>query len=301
MKDGISPNEYVCAEHSKGQKVNITKEAVADRRKQFPEARLLSDYQVESAHVTALAISSVADGSQTGPVYVSMPTGSGKTTGAIWGTVDVYNKNPDQKICILTPYVESVSRVHNAIATILGEENVGYYHSKAHVKKDVELSKPVVVLTHEFVRHNKDLLDDFELFVVDEAIYDTGQAVLSLADFDNAYNWSTGNQVMAAELGELRRLISATVDQFEEKEATFQAIPKLENRRWVQELVENFDPLEHAKSAEELEFLKGVTTFCKAMLNGQAFAFKRKTTGGGMKWILLPQSLVFRAWTRPLY
>lgn len=281
MKDGISPNEYVCAKHSENQKVNISKEVVAGRRKQFPEACMLSDYQVESAHVTALAITSVADGSQTGPVYVPMPTGSGKTTGAIWGIVDVARKNPDRKICFLTPYVEAVERVHAALVSHLGGTQVGFYHSKAGANKNAELSKPVVVLTHEFIKHNKDLLDDFELFVVDEAIYDTGQAVLSLADLGRAYTWSTANQVMVAEFGELRRLINATVDQFEGKNATFQVIPKLGSRRWVQELAENFDPLEHAKSAEELEFLKGVTTFCKAMLSGQAFAFKRQTTGGG--------------------
>ena len=156
MKDGISPNEYVCAKHSENQKVNISKEVVAGRRKQFPEACMLSDYQVESAHVTALAITSVADGSQTGPVYVPMPTGSGKTTGAIWGIVDVARKNPDRKICFLTPYVEAVERVHAALVSHLGGTQVGFYHSKAGANKNAELSKPVVVLTHEFIKHNKD-------------------------------------------------------------------------------------------------------------------------------------------------
>ena len=60
-------------------------EAIARRRTAFDEAQHLSDWQVHSAHIAAGAIGTVVSDFQTGPLYVPMPTGSGKTVGAIWG------------------------------------------------------------------------------------------------------------------------------------------------------------------------------------------------------------------------
>ena len=66
----------------------MTPEAIARRRSIFDEARHLSDWQVHSAHIAAGAISTVVSDFQTGPLNVPMPTGSGKTVGAIWGIID---------------------------------------------------------------------------------------------------------------------------------------------------------------------------------------------------------------------
>ena len=68
--------------------VQLIPEAITRRRSQYEGCGWLSDWQVHSANVTASAINTLAHGLETGPLYVPMPTGSGKTTGAIWGIID---------------------------------------------------------------------------------------------------------------------------------------------------------------------------------------------------------------------
>ena len=145
-------------------------EAIARRRAAFDEAKHLSDWQVHSAHIAAGAINTVVSGFQTGPVYVPMPTGSGKTVGAIWGIIDQVREDPSLRVCFLTPNKEAVEKVHSRLTQYLGPDQVGYYHSDAFTDKNTELRKPVVVLTHQFIPHNPGRLDGRDLFVVDEAI-----------------------------------------------------------------------------------------------------------------------------------
>jgi len=150
-------------------KLRLFPEAIIKRREAWPHnTSYLSDWQVHSAHLTAGAITAVADDNplEVGPIYVPMPTGSGKTTGAIWGIVDCAREYPDLKICFLTPYKDSVDVVHRELASTLGEAEVGHYHSDANVNKGEELAKRIVVLTHAFIEHNKGALDDRSLFVL---------------------------------------------------------------------------------------------------------------------------------------
>ena len=88
--------------------IRLFPKAVVRRRSENGGLSYLSDWQVHSAHITAGAISSLACGLETGPIYVPMPTGSGKTTGAVWGIVDFAQQYPDQRLCFLTPYKEAV-------------------------------------------------------------------------------------------------------------------------------------------------------------------------------------------------
>ena len=68
-------------------KRSLFDKAIEHRRKTFPECEYLSDWQIHSAHLAVGAVNFVAGGYVQGPVYLPMPTGSGKTTGAIWGIV----------------------------------------------------------------------------------------------------------------------------------------------------------------------------------------------------------------------
>jgi hypothetical protein len=60
---------------------------IAAHRAEFPEAKYLSEWQVATAIKVSLAVNCLASGVQKGPIYLPTPTGSGKTTGAIWGIV----------------------------------------------------------------------------------------------------------------------------------------------------------------------------------------------------------------------
>jgi len=99
-------------------------EAIARRRAAFDEAKHLSDWQVHSAHIAAGAIGTVVSEFQTGPVYVPMPTGSGKTVGAIWGIIDQVRDDPALRVCFLTPYKEAVEKVHSTLTQYLGQDQV---------------------------------------------------------------------------------------------------------------------------------------------------------------------------------
>ena len=57
---------------------------VIDRwRQQHPECSYLSDWQTYPAGIVASSIYKIVLGRENGPLYIPMPTGSGKTTGAI--------------------------------------------------------------------------------------------------------------------------------------------------------------------------------------------------------------------------
>ena len=91
-------------------------EAITRRRQQHPECSYLSDWQTYSAGIVASSIYKIVLGRENGPVYIPMPTGSGKTTGAIWGILDVLKDYPDTRICFLTLYQKSVNSVFSALS-----------------------------------------------------------------------------------------------------------------------------------------------------------------------------------------
>jgi len=70
-----------------------------------------------------------------------MPTGSGKTTGAIWGISELVEEHPDIRICFLTPYKESVEQVYNALGRYISGDKLGYYFSDGPNNKWEALKK----------------------------------------------------------------------------------------------------------------------------------------------------------------
>ena len=68
-------------------------EAIIAKRAKYPECSYLSDWQVHSAHLTSGAIKQLTFEWQDGPLFVPMPTGSGKTTGAIWGISELVEES----------------------------------------------------------------------------------------------------------------------------------------------------------------------------------------------------------------
>lgn len=251
--------------------IRLFPDAIARRRAQNNGLDFLSDWQVQSAHITAGAIGSLASGCETGPIYVPMPTGSGKTTGAIWGIVDFVRNYPEQRLCFLTPYTSSVDHVYAELVRQLGDDCVGHYHSDAVVNKEVELGKQVVVLTHQFVAHNNGRLDDRDLFVVDEAIYATGEASLKLHHFAEARAWATRNNVFAEPFTKLTDFAYELDQKLRGSENKYVAAPPLIDRMWAEEIATELNLDDYSQTTDNMEALKSAQRFCEALLEGLVF------------------------------
>ena len=234
----------------------------------------MSDWQVHSAHITAGAINNLASGYETGPLYVPMPTGSGKTTGAIWGIMDFATKFPDQRLCFMTPYQESVDNVYQSLVDSLGTDVVGRYHSDAMVNKDDELSKRIVVLTHKFIEYNHGALDDRDLFVVDEAIYATGEATLKLEHFSQARSWATTHNVCSDEFTRLYDFADDLDRQLRASDKKYVAPAHQDDLIWAKTIAFELKLLDHSQTIENNEVLVAAQRFCEALLDGLVFLSK---------------------------
>ena len=248
--------------------------AIAKRREENGGCKWLSDWQVHSAHITAGAIDSLASGYETGPLYVPMPTGSGKTTGAIWGIVDFAAKYPDQRLCFMTPYQESVDKVYQSLIESLGADVVGHYHSDAMVDKNDELSKRIVVLTHQFIQYNHGALDDRDLFVVDEAIYATGEATLKLEHFSQARSWATTHNVCSDEFIKLHDFAVDLDRQLQASENKYVAPAHQDDLIWAKTIAFDLRLTDHSQTIENKEVLVSAQRFCEALLDGLVFLSK---------------------------
>ena len=251
--------------------IRLFTDAIAKRRQENDGLTYLSDWQVHSAHLTAGAISSLADGYQSGPVYVPMPTGSGKTTGAIWGVVQFAKEYPDQRLCFMSKYTDAVEKVHTALAAELGKETVGYYHAEAFVNKDQELKKRIIIVTHNFIEHNRGRLDDRDLFVVDEAIYATGEASLRLKDFVDARSWATIHNIMPEAFTKLNDLATSLDQKLRADGKKYIAAPHEADRPWAKEIAFNLRLSEHSQTISDNSSLVAVQRFCEALLEGLVF------------------------------
>lgn len=264
-------------------KLRLFPEAIIKRREAWPHnTSYLSDWQVHSAHLTAGAITAVADDNPlaVGPIYVPMPTGSGKTTGAIWGIVDCAREYPDLKICFLTPYKDSVDVVHRELASTLGEAEVGHYHGDANVNKGEELAKRIVVLTHAFIEHNKGALDDRGLFIIDEAIYATGEASLKLQHFSEARSWATSHGLFGEAFTALLDFATDLDRKLRNSGANYIAAPHTPDMTWAKTIVNDFDVADHYQSMDNRDVLDGAQRFCEALLNGLVFLSKGSQAKG---------------------
>ena len=251
--------------------IRLFTDAIAKRRQENDGLTYLSDWQVHSAHLTSGAITSLASGYQTGPLYVPMPTGSGKTTGAIWGVVQFAKEYPDQRLCFMSKYTDAVEKVHTALAAELGKETVGYYHAEAFVNKDQELKKRIIIVTHNFIEHNRGRLDDRDLFVVDEAIYATGEASLRLKDFVDARSWATTHNIMPEAFIKLTDLAMSLDQKLRADGKKYIAAPHEADRPWAKEIAFNLRLSEHSQTISDNSSLVAVQRFCEALLEGLVF------------------------------
>ncbi len=259
--------------------VLIFPDAIAQRREAHSECEWLSDWQVHSAHITAGAIRIVSLGLEAGPLYVPMPTGSGKTTGAIWGIEDLANNFPDQRLCFLTPYKTSVDGVYGSLSDRLGSEVVGYYYSGALVDKATELAKRIVVLTHAFIQANHGTLDDRDLFVVDEAIYATGEAALKLEHFNQARSWATSHNVYPEEFIKLADYATDLDQRLRQSDKKYIAARREGDLTWAKTIAFDLQISNHSQTIDNREVLVATQRFSEALLAGLVFLSRGNIDG----------------------
>ena len=253
-------------------------EVIEKRRQQYKEAQYLSDWQVHSAHLTAGAIKFTHDGYSEGPYFVPMPTGSGKTTGAIWGIIELLEEAPSARLCFFTPYIEAVEDIYLKVSKYLGPEVVGRYHSAGIEDKSSALQKQVVILTHQFLSYNPaDLLVDRDLFIVDEALYATGEATLKLSDIAKAREWAEANNVMAEEFVQLYDYANSLDSKLRKSGKKHVAGVKSESSDWVVNIATNLKLSEHSQTISEHSVLSAMIRFCEALLAGMVFVSKTTT------------------------
>ena len=255
----------------------IDPEILARCRRDNPEAAFLSDWQVYSANLVLFAISSKAFGMDTGPKYIPMPTGAGKTTGAIWGIVNVVQEFPEKRICFLTPYTASVDHVHAALVQKLGAALVGMYYSEAFESKQDALSKQVVVLTHQFVQYNKGALDDRDIFIVDEAIHSTGEASLTLVKFAEAQEWATKHNVLPREFEAANAFANDLYRKLQNSDDRFYAAENNKKYSWAV-AISQLSLIDHYQTLVADNPLQDIKTFCEALLLGFVFLDRGQTT-----------------------
>jgi hypothetical protein len=250
-------------------------EVIKRRRHQYTEAEYLSDWQIHSAHLTGGAIDSVYTGFSDGPIFVPMPTGSGKTTGAIWGIVELLEKDPSARLCFFTPYIEAVEDIYQKVCKYLGSEIVGRYHNSGFEDKSSALQKQVVILTHQFLSYNPaDLLADRDVFIVDEALYATGEATLKLSDIAKAREWSEANNVMPEEFVQLYDYANSLDLKLRESGERHVAGDKPESSDWAANIATNLNLSDHSQTISDYSLLSAMIRFCEALLAGMVFVSK---------------------------
>ena len=258
--------------------IRLFTDAIKRRRNTYKECEYLSDWQVHSAHLAAISISSLALGYEHGPIYLPMPTGSGKTTGAIWGIVEFVKEYPDKKICFLTPYQDSVDQVYKQLLDYLGHDSVGYYHSVGSMNKDSALEKQVLVISHAFVEYNHGKLDDRDLFVVDEAIYATGEAQLKLEHFSKIRSWATRQDVL---VDEFKQLFDMAIDldrKLETSNKNYVAVPNDLDFEWAKRISYDLKFEDYSQTIDDVKLFNAAQRFCEALTKGLVFLSKGKTS-----------------------
>lgn len=261
----------------------IFTKAVERRRKENNDMYFMSDWQVHSANIIATEISGIVNGFRSGPIYVPMPTGTGKTTGAVWGIVDAVRQNPEIRVCFLTPYQAAVEMIHADLSDKLGADTVGYYHANANVNKERELKKQVVVLTHQFISSNHNRLNDRDLFVVDEAIFATGEVTVDMATFYSARDWATANNIMAEDFKALVEFAGKMDQQLADSGKRFLAADDLVDTIWANRIATDFCLSDHAQSINNVEEMASVQRFCQALIIGQVFLARSELAKGGYR------------------
>lgn len=238
----------------------------------------LSAWQQKAIKLTSDIIKMKVLGMEEGPRYIPMPTGAGKTTGAIEAIVDLLEAGQDCRFCFLTPYRDSVEDVYQKLVARLGETRVGYYHWDGEMGKEEALEKDVVVLTHQFLPYgnNRELLADRNLFIIDEAIFANETVSLKLSAFATAMEWARQHGVMVDAFEAAYAYANFLDQQMDRSEEKFLPPIGYAEQDWAKELLLNFDRQSHRQSYSAADGVEDVLTFTEALTSGLAFLSKKK-------------------------
>jgi hypothetical protein len=155
---------------------------------------------------------------------------------------------------------------------------VGRYHSSGFEDKSSALQKQVVILTHQFLSYNPaDLLADRDLFIVDEALYATGEATLKLSDIAKAREWAEANNVMAEEFVQLYDYANSLDRKLRKSGKKYVAGEKPESSDWVVNIATNLNLSDHSQTISDYSVLSAMVRFCEALLAGMVFVSKTTT------------------------
>lgn len=189
----------------------------------------------------------------------------------------------DETICFMTPYQASVDEVYSALVAELGADRVGRYHGAADVCKEDELKKQIIVVTHQFLQANRGKLDDRDLFVIDEAILNTGSSELKLRQIVEARDWALENDVCR---GAFERFhIFAYEAEKRCLEGDQRYLPVLtdqEDQAWAEAIV-GMNLSKYSQSISNIAVMSTVQKFCDAALRGFAFVSKGTQLNRGTK------------------
>lgn len=238
------------------------------RENEQHNASNLSQWQRGAASLVSEAIVRKGEGEFPGPRYISMPVGSGKTTGAIEGVISLCEQHPEKTVVFLSPYVIGVEKVKEQLCQSLGKDHVGFYHAKANVSKLDEVKKQVFVGTHEFAAHNHLPLEDRDLVVVDEALYGTKDANLTTTQIYAVSAWARRNGILPDEF----RAVFVCVDSManNRKEGLrFEPIG-IAGIESAVERISDYDFSAHSQTIGRTEPVHEVQVLCQGMLAGKA-------------------------------
>ena len=135
----------------------------------------------------------------------------------------------------------------------------------------MELKKRIIVVTHNFIEHNRGRLDDRDLFVVDEAIYATGEASLRLKDFVDARSWATTHNIMPEAFTKLNDLATSLDQKLRADGKKYIAAPHEADRPRAKEIAFNLKLSDHSQTISDNSSLVAVQRFCEALLEGLVF------------------------------
>ena len=118
------------------------------------------------------------------------------------------------------------------------------------------------------------LLADRDLFIVDEALYATGEATLKLSDIAKAREWAEANNVMAEEFVQLYDYANSLDRKLRKSGNKHVAGGKPESSDWVINIATNLKLNEHSQTISDYSVLSATIRYCEALLAGMVFVSK---------------------------
>lgn len=252
--------------------------AIPEAGERLGKGQGLSAWQQGAVSLTTETLIRVAKGLVDGPLYVSMPMGSGKTTGAVQAMVELVARFPEKRICYCARYTEAVDSVYESLVALVGEENVGRYYRENHgVSFKDAAEKTVLLITHASLSHHHDNLKERDLFIVDEAIYETSSAMLTFPDFATAKDLAERGDILRDEFRELFELIQKMDAELNnDKDKRFVLPQEKTDLVFARKILDAADKNILLLGMASYDLLFKVRVFCEALLRGQAYAFNNK-------------------------